>query len=82
SAKETKLDRYLTHDELDTERSAIVATADHKTSSARSFMSLIDLAYQTAQPIADLLALNTQDVSDDGNTLRPSQTVNRRSVRL
>ncbi|AGZ32611.1 phage integrase family site specific recombinase [Burkholderia pseudomallei] len=82
SAKETKRDRYITDDELDTVRAAIVASADDKTSSARSFLCLIDLAYQTAQRIGDLLALNWQDVSDDGISFRPSQTVNRSGVRL
>ncbi|MCA8319453.1 tyrosine-type recombinase/integrase [Burkholderia cepacia] len=43
---------------------------------------MIDLAYQTAQRIGDLLALNWQNVSDEGISFHPSKTVNSSGVRL
>ncbi|MCA8482075.1 tyrosine-type recombinase/integrase [Burkholderia multivorans] len=82
AAKERKRDRYITDDELDAVRAAIVAGADYKTSSARSILCLVDLAYQTAQRIGDLLALNWQNVSDEGISFHPSKTVNSSGVRL
>lgn len=81
-AREKKRDRYITDDELVAIRAAVVANADYKTSSARSMLCLIDLAYQTAQRIGDLLALNWQDVSDEGISFHPSKTVNSSGVRL
>jgi len=38
--------------------------------------------YQTAQRIGDLLALNWQNVSDEGISFHPSKTVNSTGVRL
>lgn len=49
--------------------------------SARSVLCLIDLAYQTAQHIGDLLVLNWQDISDDEIFFHPSKTVNSSGVR-
>ncbi|KGE07939.1 integrase [Burkholderia gladioli] len=82
AAREKKRDRYITDDELEAVRAAVLASADYKTSSARSILCLIDLAYQTAQRIGDLLALNWQNVSDDGISFHPSKTVNSSGVRL
>ncbi|WP_244105167.1 tyrosine-type recombinase/integrase [Burkholderia ambifaria] len=82
AAREKKRDRYITDDELDAVRATIVAGAGYKTSSARSILCLIDLAYQTAQRIGDLLALNWQNVSDEGISFHPSKTVNSSGVRL
>ncbi|SIT38588.1 hypothetical protein BN2476_170196 [Paraburkholderia piptadeniae] len=42
---------------------------------------LIDLAYQTAQRISHLLALNWQDVSAEGIFFNPAKTVNSSGVR-
>ncbi|BEU23234.1 tyrosine-type recombinase/integrase [Paraburkholderia sp. 22B1P] len=81
-APESKRDRYITDEELKAIRAAVVAGASRKASSARSVLCLIDLAYQTAQRISDLLALNWQDVSDDGIFFHPSKTVNSTSVKL
>ncbi|ALX47087.1 integrase [Burkholderia humptydooensis] len=82
AAREKKRDRYITDAELDAVRAAVIASADYKTSSARSILCLIDLAYQTAQRIGDLLALNWQNVSDEGISFHPSKTVNSSGVRL
>jgi integrase len=81
-AKEKKRDRYIKDEELAAVRAAVMAGAEYKTSSARSVLCLIDLAYQTAQRIGDLLALNWQDISDDGIFFHPSKTVNSSGVRL
>nr|WP_244133290.1 tyrosine-type recombinase/integrase [Burkholderia gladioli] len=40
------------------------------------------MAYQTAQRIGDLLALNWQNVSDEGISFHPSKSVNSNGVRL
>ncbi|WP_230948690.1 tyrosine-type recombinase/integrase [Burkholderia multivorans] len=43
---------------------------------------MVDLAYQTAQRIGDLLALNWRNVSEEGISFHPSKTVNSSGVRL
>lgn len=80
--KEKKRDRYITDAELNAIKDAVQAGSDYKTSSARSILCLIDLAYQTAQRIGDLLALNWQDVTDEGIYFHPSKTVNSSGVRM
>ncbi len=77
-----KRNRYITDDALNAVRAAIVTGADYKKSSPRSILCLIDLAYQTAQRIGDPLALNWQNVSDEGISFHPSKTVNSSGVRL
>lgn len=82
-AEETKRDRYITDVELDAVRAAALIGLDDKpTDSGPVIVCLIDLAYQTAQRIGDLLALNWQDVTDDGIFFRPAKTVNSSGVRL
>lgn len=82
AAKEKKRDRYITDAELEAIRAAIVESGKNLHSSSRSILCLIDLAYQTAQRIGDLLALNWQDVTDEGIYFHPSKTVNSSGVRL
>lgn len=81
-AKEKKRDRYITDAELYAIRTAVSDGSRYKASSARSVLCLIDLAYQTAQRIGDLLALNWQDISEEGIYFHPSKTVNSSAVRL
>jgi len=82
-AKEKKRDRYITDAELDAIRAAgLVDNSGREAISGRALVCLIDLAYQTAQRIGDLLALNWQDVSDEGIYFRPNKTVNSSGVRL
>jgi len=82
-AKEKKRDRYITDAELDAIRAAaLVHNSGRDAISGRALVCLIDLAYQTAQRIGDLLALNWQDVSDEGIYFRPNKTVNSSGVRL
>jgi len=52
------------------------------TASGPVISCLIYLDYQTGQRIGDLLALNWQDVSDEGIYFHPSKTVNSSGVRL
>ncbi|WP_236903685.1 tyrosine-type recombinase/integrase [Cupriavidus malaysiensis] len=51
-------------------------------SNAFDIVALIDLAYQTAQRIGDLLALNWSEVSDEGILFHPAKTVNSSGVRM
>lgn len=82
-ATEPKRDRYITDEELDAVRAAALTGRDGKpTDSGPVIVCLIDLAYQTAQRISDLLALNWQDVTDEGIFFRPAKTVNSSGVRL
>lgn len=82
-ATEKKRDRYITDAELDAIRSAALLGNDNKlTPSGRPIVALIDLAYQTAQRIGDLLALNWTDVSDEGVMFHPAKTVNSSGVRM
>lgn len=82
-AEEAKRDRYITDDELAAVRAAALVGRDGKaTDSGPVIVCLIDLAYQTAQRISDLLALNWQDVSDEGIYFKPAKTVNSSGVRL
>jgi integrase len=80
---EKKRDRYITDAEFDAVRAAALLGLDNKpTDSGPTIVCLIDLAYQTAQRFGDLLALNWQDVSDDGIYFHPNKTVNSSGVRL
>lgn len=82
-ATESKRDRYITDAELYAVRAAALIGRDGKpTDSGPVIVCLIDLAYQTAQRISDLLALNWQDVTEDGVFFRPAKTVNSSGVRL
>ncbi|MBB5443249.1 MULTISPECIES: tyrosine-type recombinase/integrase [unclassified Paraburkholderia] len=82
-AKEKKRDRYITDDELDAIRAAaLVDNHRRPAASGRTLVCLIDLAYQTAQRFGDLLALNWQNVSEEGVYFHPSKTVNSSGVRL
>jgi integrase len=82
-AEEKGRDRYITDAEFDAVRAAVMTGLDGKpTASGAVIVCLIDLAYQTAQRIGDLLALNWQDVSDEGIYFHPSKTVNSSGVRL
>ncbi len=82
-ATERKRDRYITDDELDAVRAAaLVGNDDKPTPSGPAIVALIDLAYQTAQRIGDLLALNWSDASDDGIMFHPAKTVNSSGVRM
>ncbi len=82
-AEEAKRDRYVTDAELFAVRDAALIGRDGRlTASGPVIVCLIDLAYQTAQRIGDLLALNWQDVSDEGIYFKPAKTVNSSGVRL
>jgi integrase len=82
-AEEGKRDRYITDDELAAIRAAALTGRDGRaTDSGPVIVCLIDLAYQTGQRISDLLALNWQDVSDEGIYFRPNKTVNSSGVQL
>lgn len=82
-ATEGKRDRYITDAELDEVRTAaLVGNDDKPTPSGPPIVALIDLAYQTAQRIGDLLALNWSDASDDGIMFHPAKTVNSSGVRM
>jgi integrase len=82
-AKEKKRDRYISDAELDAVRHAAMFDDSRRPAiSGRALVCLIDLAYQTAQRFGDLLALNWQDVSEDGVYFHPSKTVNSSGVRL
>lgn len=82
-AKEKKRDRYITDAELDAIRAAaLVDNHGRPAVSGRALVCLVDLAYQTAQRFGDLLALNWQDVTDEGIYFHPSKTVNSSGVRL
>jgi len=82
-ATEGKRDRYITDAELDAVRAAALLGNDDKpTPSGPPIVALIDLAYQTAQRIGDLLALNWSDVSADGIMFHPAKTVNSSGVRM
>jgi len=82
-ATEGKRDRYITDAELDAVRAAALVGNDGKpTPSGAPIVALIDLAYQTAQRIGDLLALNWSNVSDDGIMFHPAKTVNSSGVRM
>jgi integrase len=82
-ASEGKRDRYITDEEFDAVRAAALLGNDGKlTPSGPPIVALIDLAYQTAQRIGDLLALNWSDVSSDGIMFHPSKTVNSSGVRM
>ncbi len=82
-ATEGKRDRYITDAELDAVRAAALIGNDGKpTPSGPPIVALIDLAYQTAQRIGDLLALNWSDVSDEGIMFHPAKTVNSSGVRM
>ncbi|ACR29189.1 tyrosine-type recombinase/integrase [Burkholderia glumae] len=82
-AEEKARDRYITDMELEAVRAAALVGLDGRpTASGTTIVCLIDLAYQTAQRIGDLLALNWQDVSNDGLFFHPSKTVNSSGVRL
>ncbi len=82
-AIERKRDRYISDAEFDAIRAAAMTGRDGRaTESGNTIVCLIDLAYQTAQRISDLLALNWQDVSDDGIFFKPAKTVNSSGVRL
>jgi integrase len=82
-ASEGKRDRYITDAELDAVRAAAILGNDGKpTPSGAPIVALIDLAYQTAQRIGDLLALNWADVSEDGILFHPAKTVNSSGVRM
>ncbi|RWA51735.1 integrase [Cupriavidus sp. UYMSc13B] len=82
-ATERKRDRYITDAELEAVRAAALLGNDGKpTLSGRPIVALIDLAYQTAQRIGDLLALNWADVSDEGVMFHPAKTVNSSGVRM
>lgn len=61
---------------------ALIGNDDKPTPSGPPIVALIDLAYQTAQRIGDLLALNWSDVSDEGIMFYPAKTVNSSGVRL
>lgn len=82
-ASEGKRDRYITDEELEAVRAAALLGNDGKpTPSGPPIVALIDLAYQTAQRIGDLLALNWSDVSDEGIMFHPAKTVNSSGVRM
>ncbi|WP_155524205.1 tyrosine-type recombinase/integrase [Burkholderia sp. PAMC 28687] len=82
-AAEKKRDRYITDDEFQAVIAAAQLGMDNlPTASGPVISCLIYLAYQTAQRIGDLLALNWQDVSDEGIYFHPSKTVNSSGVRL
>lgn len=82
-ATEAKRDRYISDAELDAVRaSALIGRDGLATDSGPVIVCLIDLAYQTAQRISDLLALNWQDITDEGIFFRPAKTVNSSGVRL
>ncbi|MGO4326776.1 tyrosine-type recombinase/integrase [Cupriavidus sp. 2TAF22] len=82
-ASEGKRDRYITDAELDAVRAAAQIGKDGKsTPSGLAIMALIDLAYQTAQRIGDLLELKWSDVSDEGILFHPAKTVNSSGVRM
>ncbi|CAG9177595.1 tyrosine-type recombinase/integrase [Cupriavidus pampae] len=82
-ATEAKRDRYITDAELDEVRAAALLGNDDKpTPSGPPIVALIDLAYQTAQRIGDLLALNWTQVSDEGIMFHPAKTVNSSGVRM
>jgi len=81
-ASEGKRDRYITDAELDEVRAAAMLGNDDKpTPSGPPIVALIDLAYQTAQRIGDLLALNWSNVSDEAIMFHPAKTVNSSGVR-
>lgn len=82
-AEEKTRDRYITDEEFDAVRAAALLGMDGRpTASGKIIVCLIDLAYQTAQRIGDLLALNWQDASDQGLFFHPTKTVNSSGVRL
>ncbi|WP_244118209.1 tyrosine-type recombinase/integrase [Burkholderia gladioli] len=82
-ASEAKRDRYLSDAEFDAVRAAALLGRDGvATDSGPVIACLLDLAYQTGQRIGDLLALNWQDISDEGIYFRPSKTVNSSGVKL
>lgn len=82
-ATEGKRDRYITDAELDAIRAAaLIGNDDKPTPSGPPIVALIDLAYQTAQRIGDLLALNWSDVSAEGIMFHPAKTVNSSGVRM
>lgn len=82
-ATEGKRDRYITDAELDAVRAAaLVGNDDKPTPSGAPIVALIDLAYQTAQRIGDLLALNWADVTEEGIMFHPAKTVNSSGVRM
>jgi integrase len=82
-AVEKRRDRYITDAELDAIRQAVIMGRDgRETDSGKTIVCLIDLAYQTAQRISDLLLLNWQDVSDEGIYFKPAKTVNSSGVRM
>ncbi|MFC4519058.1 tyrosine-type recombinase/integrase [Cupriavidus pinatubonensis] len=82
-AAEGKRDRYITDAELHEVRAAALLGNDGKpTPSGAQIVALIDLAYQTAQRIGDLLALNWSNVSDEGIMFHPAKTVNSSGVRM
>lgn len=82
-AIERKRDRYITDAEFDAVRAAVRIGRDGRpTDSGQTIVCLIDLAYQTAQRISDLLSLNWQDVSEEGIYFKPAKTVNSSGVRM
>ncbi|CAG9172537.1 tyrosine-type recombinase/integrase [Cupriavidus respiraculi] len=82
-AAEGKRDRYITDAELAAVRAAALVGNDGRpTPSGAAIVALIDLAYQTAQRIGDLLALNWSDVSNEGIMFHPAKTVNSSGVRM
>ncbi|QRQ86299.1 tyrosine-type recombinase/integrase [Cupriavidus oxalaticus] len=82
-ATEGKRDRYITDAELQAVRAAALLGNNNKpTPSGAPIVALIDLAYQTAQRIGDLLALNWSNVSDEGIMFHPAKTVNSSGVRM
>lgn len=82
-ATEAKRDRYITDAELDEVRAAALLGNDEKpTPSGPPIVALIDLAYQTAQRIGDLLALNWSQVTDEGIMFHSAKTVNSSGVRM
>lgn len=82
-ASEGKRDRYITDAELDAVRAAAQVGKDGKpTPSGLAIVALIDLAYQTAQRIGDLLELKWSDVSEEGILFHPAKTVNSSGVRM
>ncbi|WP_323120028.1 tyrosine-type recombinase/integrase [Burkholderia alba] len=82
-AKEQKRDRYITDDEFNAVRIAAMYDGHRRpAASGAALVCLLDLAYQTAQRFGDLLALNWQDVSEDGIYFRPSKTVNSSGIKL
>lgn len=82
-ATEGKRDRYITDAELNAVRASVLLGNDDKpTPSGPPIVALIDLAYQTAQRIGDLLALNWSDVTSEGIMFHPAKTVNSSGVRM